>query len=197
MLTNLLIKDAGPANSESTSSTRFSWQQVRHAFIDRRVYLYVVIGVGNWAVFKCVVMYFPEFLKRMCICKEVHLFAIPIYFVTCICCLITGYSASCRNEHSFCLVFAQLIALLGFILKVTLSNEGNIAMYVSASIAYCGTFSAIPLFLSWLAHNVGGHTKRAGAIGLTNTICQIGGVLGPQVGLLLLKTCRIVYKNNL
>ena len=197
MLTNLLIKDEGPANSESTSSTRLSWQQVRHAFIDWRVYLYVVIGVGNLAVFKCLVMYLPQLVNRMSVCKEVHLFAIPIYFVICICCLTIGYSASCRNEHSFRLVFCLLIALLGFILKVTLFSEDDIAMYVNTCIACSGTFSAVPLFLSWLAHNVGGHTKRAVAIGLTNTICQIGGVLSSQVGSLLLKNCRIVYKNNL
>ena len=196
-MTNLLIKDAGPANSESTSSTRLSWRQVRHAFIDWRVYLYVVIGVGNFTVFKCLVMYLPEFLNRMSVSKEEHLLAIPIYFVICICCLTIGYSSSCRNEHSFRLIFCLLIALLGFILKVTLFNEGDIAMYVSTCIACCGTFSAVPLLFSWLAYNVGGHTKRAVAIGLTNTICQIGGVLGPQVGSLLLKTCRIVYKNNL
>ncbi len=162
---------------------------MRHVFIDWRIYLYVMIGIGDLAVFKCLTTYLPERAKYMSGYKEeAHLMTIPVYFVACICCLLAGYSSSRRNEHSFHIAFCLSVALLGFILMVTLFNEGNVAMYVSTCIACCGTFSAFSLLLSWLTNNVGGHTKRAMAVGFLIGIGQIGGVLAPQVRLLLLKT---------
>jgi cyanate permease len=168
---------------------------VRYVFIDWRIYLYVMIAVGDLGVFKCLTTYLPELVKCMSGSKEeAHLMTIPVYFVTCISCLLAGYSSSRRNEHSFHLIFCLSVALLGFILMVTLFGDGNVATYVSTCIACCGTFSAFPLLLSWLTNNVGGHTKRAMAVGFLVGIGQIGGVLAPQVRLLLLKTCRITYK---
>jgi cyanate permease len=196
LLTNHLREDAGLANSEPASSARLSWRQVRYAFIDWRIYLYVMIAIGDLAVFKCLTTYMPELVKGMTGYKEeTHLMTIPLYFVACICCLLAGYSASRRNEHSFHLAFCLSVALVGFILMITLFDRGNVAIYVSTCIACCGTFSAFPLLLSWLTNNVGGHTKRAMAVGFLISIGQIGGILAPQVRLLLLKTCRITYQN--
>ncbi|CAF1068887.1 unnamed protein product [Rotaria sordida] len=181
LLTNLLREDAGLANSEPTSSTRLSWRQVRYVFIDWRIYLYVMIAVGDLAVHKCLTTYLPELAKPMSDFKEVHLMTIPLDFVACICCLLAGYSSSCRNEHSFHLAFCLSIALLGFILMITLYDQGNVALYVSTCIAYCGAFSAFPLLLSWLTNNVGGHTKRALAVGFLVGMAQMGGALAPLV----------------
>ncbi|CAF0946224.1 unnamed protein product [Rotaria sordida] len=60
-------------------------------------------------------------------------------------------------------------------------DAGNVALYVSTCVACCGTFSGIPILLSWLTNNVGGRTKRAVAVGFLVGIGQIGGVLAPQV----------------
>ncbi|CAF1432521.1 unnamed protein product [Rotaria sordida] len=81
LLTNLLREDAGLANSEPTSSARLSWRQVRYVFIDWRIYLYVMIAVGDLAVHKCLTTYLPELAKSMSDSKEVHLMTIPLDFV--------------------------------------------------------------------------------------------------------------------
>ncbi|CAF1008862.1 unnamed protein product [Rotaria sordida] len=60
-------------------------------------------------------------------------------------------------------------------------DAGNVAVYVSTCVACCGTISAFPLLLAWLTNNVGGHTKRAMAVGFLVGIGQIGGVLAPQM----------------
>jgi cyanate permease len=189
ILTNLLRDDAGLANSEPASSARLSWRQVRYVFIDWRIYLYVIIAIGDLAVFKCLTMYLPELVQDMGHSKEEeHLMTIPFYFVACISCLLAGYSSSRRNQHAFHIAFCLSIALLGFILMITLFNKGNIVIYISTSIAFSGTISTFPLLLAWLTNNVGGHTKRAMAIGFLIGIGQIGGVLAPQVRLLFMKS---------
>lgn len=191
LLTNLLRDDAGPADSEPESSTRLSWRQVGSAFVDWRIYLYVLIGIGNLAVFKCLTLYLPEFVHSLNSCKEVHLMTIPIYSFAIFCCLLAGYSSSHRNEHGYHLAFFLGVALIGLILMITLFNAHKVVVYVSTCIACCGAFSAFPLLLSWLTNNVGGHTKRAMAIGIVIGIGQIGGVLAPKVRLQFIKLNRI------
>jgi hypothetical protein len=84
-------------------------------------------------------------------------------------------------------MFCLFVALLGFILNVTLIDQGKVAHYVCSCIACCGAFAAFPLLLSWLTNNVGGHTKKATAIGFVIGIGQIGGIIMPLVRLLLNK----------
>ncbi len=180
MLTNLLRDNAGLANGVPA--------QVRYVFIDWRIYLYAIIAVDDLAVFKCLTTCLPEMVRSMNgTNEEAHLMTIPLYFVACICYLLAGHSSSHRNEHGFHLAICLLVALLGFILTVTLFHKGNVAIYVSICIACCGTFSAFPLLLSWLTNNVGGHTKRGMAVGFLIGIGQIGGVFVRRCILMMIR----------
>jgi hypothetical protein len=198
LLTNVLRDDAGVADSESTSCIRLSWRQVGYAFIDWRIYLYAVIGIGDFGVIKFLTMYLPSVVQSMGFnTTGAYFMTVPPYIVAFIFCLLSGYSSSRRKEHGFHLAFCLSVALLGFILILTLFDQGKVALFVSTCIACCGIFSACPLLLSWLTNNVGGHTKRAMAVGFVVCIGQIGGVVAPEVRLLFLKTLGIVYEIKL
>jgi hypothetical protein len=69
---------------------------------------------------------------------------------------------------------------------LTLFDQGKVAMYISTTIGFCGTFSALSLILSWLTNNIGGYTKRAMAISFVIGTSQIGGIMMPLVRVLLL-----------
>lgn len=182
LLTNLLRDDGGLANSESASNPRLSWRQVCYCFIDWRIYLYVMIGVGVLAVERCLITYLPVLIESMGFSgTDIHLMTIPLYVVTYICCLLISYMSSRRNEHIFHLAFCLLTSIVGFILMITLFDQGTTVIYVSICIASCGAFAAYPLVLSWLTNNVGGHTKRAMAVGFLVGLGNIGGVFSPQV----------------
>ncbi|CAF3664230.1 unnamed protein product [Rotaria sp. Silwood1] len=165
LLTNLLRDDAGVADSESIPGTRLSWRQVRYVFIDWQIYLYSIIAGGNFAATKYLIAFLPTLIKAAGYTKtEAHLMTALPYAVACVCALLVGYSSSHRNEHGYHLVFCLLVALLGFILMFTLSNQGKVAICISSTVSCCGAFSALSLPLSWLTNNVGGHTKRSMAI---------------------------------
>jgi hypothetical protein len=185
LLTNLLRDDSGIANGENAL---LSWQQVFYVFIDWRIYLYALIAIGNLGIMKYLTAYLPLLVEEMDIPKEtgVHLMTVPLYVFVLMCCLLVSYSASRRYELGFHLMFCLIVALLGFILMLTLIDRGKATLYVSSCIACCGIFSAIPLLLSWLTNNIGGQTKRSIAIGFVLGIGQIDGIILPLVRLLLL-----------
>jgi MFS family permease len=183
-LTNLLRDDAGIADRENA---QLSWRQVLYVFIDWRIYLYALIGIGNLGVAKYLTTYFPSLVEDMHHSEaNVHIMTALPYASALVCCLLVSYSASRRNEHGFHLMFSLSVALLGFIIMLTLINRGKVVLYVSLCITCSAIFSALPLLLSWLTNNVGGHTKRSIAIGFVMGIGQIGGIISPFVRLLLL-----------
>ncbi len=183
-MTNLLRDDEGINNSQNA---RLSWQQVLYAFIDRRIYLYALISIGDLGIMKYLTTYLPLLVKDMGRSEaDIHLMTVPPYVFAFVLCLLVNYSSYRRNEHGFHLMICLSVALLGFILILTLIDQGKVALYVSTCIACCGLFSAYPLILSWLTNNVCGHTKKPIAIGFTIGISQIGGIISPLVRLLLL-----------
>jgi cytochrome c biogenesis factor len=170
------------ANSEPSQNTRLSWIQVRHAFVDWRLYLYGLICLGISTGFISLSNFLPSLVESIELsATKAHLMVAPPYALACLCCLVVGYSSSHRNEHSFHLIFSLCTALLGFILVATLAEQGSVAIYISICIACCGTFSAYVILLSWLTNNVGGRTKRAISVGFVVGIGQIGGIVSPLV----------------
>jgi sugar phosphate permease len=143
-----------------------------------------VIGICDFGVIKFVTMYLPSLIQSMGhTAATAHYMTAPPCVIAFVFCLLAGYSSSRQKEHGFHLAFCLAVGLLGFILLLALFNQGKTALFVSTCIACCGTFAACPLVLSWLTNNVGGHTKRATAVGFVVCIGQIGGIVAPQVRL--------------
>ncbi len=185
-MTNLLRNDAGAADSDPISNTRISWRQVYYVFIDWRIYLYALIAIGDNAVIRCLITFLPSLVEAMGYSNATaHLMTAPIYAAACVSCLLIGFSSSRRNEHGYHIVFCLTVGLFGFILMLTLFDQGKVAMYISTTVGFCGAFSALSLILSWLTNNIGGHTKRAMAISFVIGISQIGGIMMPLVRVLL------------
>ncbi len=184
LLTNLLRDDAGIGDRENA---QLSWRQVFYVFIDWRIYLYALLHIGTLGVIKYLSAALPLLVEDMSSTEaEVYLMTAPPYASAFVCCLLVSYSASRINEHGFHFIFSLSVSLLGFILMLTLINRGKVALYVSLCITCSGIFSALPLLLSWLTNNVGGHTKRSIAIGFVVGMGQTGGIISPFVRLLLL-----------
>jgi len=94
---------------------------VRYAFVDWRIYLYAVIAIGDLTVIKYLAIYLPSLVYEIDDSKAyAHLMTAPAYLVACLCCVLGGYSSSRRNEHGFHLAFFVSMALLGFILMISL-----------------------------------------------------------------------------
>ena len=181
------------ANGEPESDTRLSWRQVRYMLIDWRIYLYIIIGVGNLGAIKCLTLFLPSLVNGMTKSTSLtHLLTAPPYLLACICCFLGGYSSSRRNEHGFHIVFFLAVALFGFILMFSLADRGKEVVYISSCIACCGVYAAFPLLLAWLTKNIGGHSKRAMAVCCFMAISQFGGAVAFQVSVsYLIKIVRL------
>ncbi|CAM4883364.1 unnamed protein product [Rotaria socialis] len=182
ILTSILREDARVADGEPEAYNWLSWRQVRYVFTDWRVYLYTVISIGNLGVIRCWTVYFPSFVQMITSSPEnEHWLSVPSYLVATLCIFIVGFSASRNNEHGYHLTAALAIGAIGFLLMAVVEEKSKIVMYFCMTVACCGTFASFPLLLSWLTINVGGHTKRALAVGIVSGFGKVGGILAPWI----------------
>lgn len=182
LLTNLLREDSGLADGEPVSKSRISMRQIRYAFTDWRIYLYGLIAIGNFTAVKCFTTFLPTVVEATGYTRtEAGLITAIPYFVACIFGLLIGYSSSRRNEHGYHLASCLLLGLLGLILMIIFSTQSKTIICISTTIVCCGIFAAVPLLLSWLTNNVGGHTKRPMAISFVMGLSQLGGIFIPLV----------------
>ncbi|CAF1103900.1 unnamed protein product [Rotaria sordida] len=178
---NYLRDDDNVSHIESMPYKRFSLIQLRHTFTNWQLYLYTLITTGISAIIKTFANYLPSLIQDMQLSKlEYHILTIPPYILAFISCLVVGYSSSRRKEHCVHLVLCLLVALVSFILMITMSEQTKVARYIGSCFAASGSFAALPIILSWLTNNVNGHTKRAMSVGFAMFLAQIGGIVAPQ-----------------
>ncbi|CAF4463997.1 unnamed protein product, partial [Rotaria magnacalcarata] len=178
LLTNILREDAGKANGEPNSDSWISWRQVKYALTDRRIYLHMLIGIGNVTPTLCFTLALPSLLHGINASAPLtHLMVAPMYVIACVSCLVGSYSSSLHNEHGLHTATCLFISLIGFIILIFVGDQSKTAIYISSCIACCGMYTTFPIALSWLTKNVGGHTKRAMAICCVHAVDHLGGVL--------------------
>ncbi|CAF2267595.1 unnamed protein product [Rotaria magnacalcarata] len=182
ILTNILREDGRVADGEPETNNLLSWRQVRYVFTDWRIYLYTLISIGNLGVIRCWTVYFPSFLKMMTLSPENgHWLPAPAYIVATLCVFTVGFSSSRNNEHGYHLAVALATSAIGFLFMAVVGEMSKIAMYFCMTVACCGTFAGFPILLSWVTINVGGHTKRALAVGFVSGFGKVGGILAPWI----------------
>jgi cyanate permease len=182
MLTNRLRQDTGlSCNGEHI----FSWQQVRSVFFDWKVYLYMFIYVGNSIAAHCLIIYLPTLISKGMGFSNANaqLMSAPPHVISCVTTLLISFSAGHFNERGYHLTFALLIGIIGYILLITLTKYGATVLYIATCITCVGTYSTIPLIMSWFTNNIGGHTKRAVAIGFIIGFGNISGIVVGHVSL--------------
>ncbi|CAF2062621.1 unnamed protein product [Rotaria magnacalcarata] len=180
-LTEILRTDAGMANTEPQSNSRLSWRQVRYVFMDLKIYRYCMIYLGSVGILRCFPIIIPLLLNNFSFTQSpIELFMIGIYIIAIVSCFSGSYSAFRCYEHGFHITGFLFVALLGYVFLASLSEISSTAGYVGLCMATFGLCGASPILLAWSTNNVGGHVKRAVAIGCFIAISQLGGIVVTQ-----------------
>lgn len=178
----MLCNDAGIADNNPSSDVRLSWRQIYYAFIDWRIYVYTAITIGDLAIVKCLTTYLPSLVEGdgSSIEETEFMSALP-HIVAFVFAILISFFSTRKNEHGYNLTFTLIICVFGFVLLAIFPTEKKVILYVGTCMVSSGCRAAFPILMSWLTKNVGGHTKRAMAVGFTMGIGQIGGIVAPLV----------------
>ena len=156
----------------------YSSRQIRLAFLDWKVWLYMMIQFCGLTPVFCISSFLPSIIKGMGFENVMaQLLTVPPYLVASIIQVFSSWLTGRLKERSNHLLVFLLIGITGF-LYLILSKK---VLYVGAFMACTGVFSSNALILPWATSNIGGKTKRAVAIALIAASGGIGGVVSGQI----------------
>ncbi|KAI9263337.1 major facilitator superfamily domain-containing protein [Phascolomyces articulosus] len=152
-------EDVGPA-----TETHFSWKQFFAAFTDIKLYMISIMSLCCCCPMYSLSLFMPTIVRDM-------------GFQNLTAQAMSAPPADKRTERGYHYAGVSFLGMVGYILLITLRDQGAAAKYVSATVATCGAFPLIPLTSVWNSNNTGGHTKRAVAIAVGAAVGNAGGII--------------------
>ncbi|KAG2217614.1 hypothetical protein INT45_004169 [Circinella minor] len=103
------------------------------------------------------------------------------YNLAAICAITSAFSADHNKERGLHIFSASLVAVLGYVLLISLKDYGPIPLYIAVTLAASGVLTASICIVSWSTCNFAGRTKRSITTAIIGSCGNIGGVLSGQL----------------
>jgi MFS family permease len=168
-------------NDHTDSETKaFRKEQLKEAFTDYKVYLYMVSYFMFITPMYSMAQLFPTIIGGMQFGKLTSLLlTTPPYALVCIISVACAYHSDKKMERCFHFSCCVAIGAIGFLIMGIVSN--NNVRYFGAFLAVSGTGSSIPIHMSWLNNNMLGSTKSGTASAMVVSFGNIGGIVAGQM----------------
>lgn len=159
---------------------RFSWAQVKEAFLDFQLWCQWLIQLLNGGGGGVITTYSSLLITSFGYDpRQATLLNMGSSAVAITVCLITCYGIKYFGNRWLWIIFCTSLAVLGSGLMAYLpptKRSGLLAgIYLTVS-----CFADVPIQFGWISANVAGHTKRAVATSMINAAFGIGNIIGPQ-----------------
>lgn len=162
----------------SYDDDEYSCRQIRLAFLDWKVWIYMMIQFCGLTPVFCISSFLPSIIKGMGFENVMaQLMTVPPYLVASLVQVLSSWLAGRLKERSNHLLMLLLIGITAFLYLLLSQN----VLYIGAFMACAGVFSSNALILPWATSNIGGKTKRAVAIALIAASGGIGSVVSGQI----------------
>ncbi|KAF9372438.1 hypothetical protein CPB97_001266, partial [Podila verticillata] len=108
-----------------------------------------------------------------------QILTVPVYVVVFVATISMALSSDHHIERGLHYAGPVVVSAVGYILIVT--EDSSPVWHIGLPVATAGSFSSVPAITSWFSTNIGGHTKRAVAIGFIISVGNLDGAIGGQV----------------
>jgi Major Facilitator Superfamily len=168
------------SNNDATRNEAFTWQNVRLALSDPKVWLY---GLGFHT------MSLPLYTLSLFLlaiirglgytAAQAQLLTVPPYAVAFLFTLAVAVASEKLSIRAPFIMGSASFAVIGYIILLSCKKPG--VAYIGTIFAAAGIYPATAIVLSWPANNISGQTKRATANAMQISIGNLGAVLGTQL----------------
>ncbi|PQE30231.1 major facilitator superfamily transporter protein [Rutstroemia sp. NJR-2017a WRK4] len=161
-------------------SEKFSWEEFRIELKDPKLYMSAAIQFMQDCLLYGFSTFLPSILKAMNYdTLQANYLTIPVYMWGAISFLFLAWISDRISLRGPILFFANIFGIIGYILLLTVKNEGVkfFATFLCAIAVYTGP----GLNITWLNVNVAPHYRRATAIGIQQSIANTAGIVAGQI----------------
>lgn len=166
----------------SNEKTGINWPHVVSAIFDWKIWIVCFIYQGVNVALSSISAFLPTLLKGFGYeGADAQLYTVPPYSVSGVFLIILCALSDRSRQRGPFIAICMLVSGAGYAIELGVSPESHHARYGAVFLACMGTYTAIPLAISWVAGNGGSETKRAVGIAMLNTIGHSMSVLGSYI----------------
>lgn len=175
-----LIKKRHEISREFHGNQKFSWTEVRRAFQDPKLWLYCISQFGSDIILYGFSTFLPAIIKTLGYSSlSVQYMTIPVYVVGAVVFLIVAMIADRTGLRVYLLVPSALVSIAGYAVLLGVTNTK--VLYFGTFLVAMGLYICVGLNIGWLNNNMAPHYKRATALGFTQSVANIAGIVAGQI----------------
>ncbi|CAG8736439.1 22169_t:CDS:2 [Gigaspora margarita] len=156
--------------------------QSKSAFMDPRVYVYVLIATAGIIPNNALNIFLPTLVNQLGYNPvDTQLMSVPPFVIATVVMLIFTWLADRYRIRAWLIMIADIIAIIGCVgMLATSANDPTLfkVRYTFTTLIACGVFTSQPIVISWLTGNIVGQYKRNITIATFFTIGNVGSVIG-------------------
>ncbi|KAF9260695.1 major facilitator superfamily transporter [Marasmius fiardii PR-910] len=166
---------------EYMGDASFSWGEVKKAFTDPIVYLSGFVQMGldtclyGFSTFLVVIINQLGYssINSQLLTAPIYFWAALVYFI--------GALISDRYNKRFWLIFPLAgVSVAGYAILVAVHGNVGVSLF-ACFLTGTGIYIGVGLSVTWISVNMAGYRKRSTAIGLQQTLGNIGGIIAGQI----------------
>lgn len=159
---------------------KVKWREAKEAFCSINVWISGLIQLGADIYLFGFSIFLPTIVESMGYNSvEAQYLTIPVYLTGAICYFIVSFFADRYQRWFIFMVTAGLFVFAGYAILLASTTMG--VLYMATFLIASGGFIVPGLNITWLSVNTAGTYKRATAIGINQSIGNLGGVIAGQI----------------
>ncbi|KAH8901456.1 MFS general substrate transporter [Thozetella sp. PMI_491] len=157
-----------------------SMAQVKGAFRDYRLYLFVLIYSGLSLSLAVSSIFLPTIVGLLGYTSvQANIMTVPVYATAYCCLVIVAWLSDKTRMRGIPIMLGGTISGLGYILLGVVSD--NRARYAFCFLSVTGCYMAFPIVLTWIASTFAGDTKAGVGIGIVIAVTHAIGVAASNI----------------
>ncbi|CAG8733580.1 9148_t:CDS:2, partial [Cetraspora pellucida] len=192
------IERLRPEGGVDEENRGFMKSQAKSAFLDPRVYVYVLATTLGSIPFNALNYFLPTLVSQLGFSPvDTQLMSVPPYVIATVVMIIFSWLADKYQVRALPIMIADIIAIIGCAGMIgTPANDQSLykIRYFFTTLIACGVYTQQTIVYSWLTCNIIGQYKRNITIATALTIGNVGGVVGI---LLFQRTMAPAFSNGM
>ena len=173
-----LMRIRAANNARYNGKPDFNWADVRMAALDPKLY------ISCWSQFMADVCSFglssflPLIIKSFGYgAVKTQLLTIPVFFWASMAYIVVSYFSDRVQKRAFFMIPAALLTAVGYAVNLAMPMTQKGVLYFSTFLIAPGVYIIVGLNCTWLLNSHAPYYKRAMAIGMNQSIGNIGGIV--------------------
>ncbi|CAE7133583.1 unnamed protein product, partial [Rhizoctonia solani] len=159
-----------------------NWKHVIASLTDYKAWIVCLIYQSFSVALASISVFLPSIVQSLGYTNTMaQIMTVPPYVCACIVMMVIAKISDRLKIRGVFVAAALVLSGIGYTILLTVSTAATRTRYAAIILAVTGTYSGIPISISWSMSNGGSQTRRGVNMAMLNTIGQCMSILGSYI----------------